>query len=71
VYAITKALEFGSMSDPDLLRAYLAVATMQSLPDEAVAAPEVFEKVLAIGDSWRDADVPAPDRAGLLELVGA
>jgi 2-polyprenyl-6-methoxyphenol hydroxylase-like FAD-dependent oxidoreductase len=71
VYAITKALEFGSASDPDLLRAYLAVAAMQALPDEAVAAPGVFEKVLAIGDSWRDADVPAPDRAGLLELVGA
>jgi 2-polyprenyl-6-methoxyphenol hydroxylase-like FAD-dependent oxidoreductase len=71
VYAITKALEFGAMSDPDLLRAYLSVASMTALPEEAVAAPGVFEKVLAIGDDWRDADVPAPDRAGLLELVGA
>ena len=71
VYAITKALEFGAMSDPDLLRAYLSVASMTALPEEAVAAPGVFDKVLAIGDAWRDAEVPAPDRAGLLELVGA
>jgi flavin-dependent dehydrogenase len=71
VYGITKALEFGSMSDPDLLRAYLGVAAMTALPEEAVAAPGVFEKVLAIGDAWRDAEVPSPDRAGLLELVGA
>jgi hypothetical protein len=35
------------------------------------AEPGVLEKVLAIGDGWRDAEVPAPDRAGLLELVGA
>jgi flavin-dependent dehydrogenase len=70
VYGITKALEFGSTSDPDLLRAYLSVASMTALPEDAVAAPGVFEKVLAIGDTWRDAEVAAPDRAGLLELVG-
>ena len=33
--------------------------------------PGVFEKVLADRRPWRDAEVPAPDRAGLLELVGA
>jgi flavin-dependent dehydrogenase len=71
VYAITKALEFGSMSDPDLLRAFLDVVAMQALPEAAIAAPGVFEKVLAVGDGWRDAEIPAPDRAGLLQLVGA
>ncbi len=70
-YAISKALEFGSVSDPDLLRAQLSVAMMTALPDDAMAPLGVFEKVLAIGDAWRNAEVPAPDRAGLLELVGA
>ncbi len=69
-YAITKALEFGAMSDPDLMRAYLSVVSMTALPDDAIAAPGVFDKILAIGDDWRDAEVPAPDRSGLLELVG-
>ena len=70
-FGITKALEFGAGSDPDLLRAYLGVASMTLSIDDALGSPGVFEKVLAVGDDWREAEIPAPDRAGLLELVGA
>ena len=71
-YAITKALEFGagerSRSPPGVPRRRLDGRRCRT---EALAAPGVFEKVLAVGDGWRDEELLGPDRAGLLELVGA
>ncbi len=68
---ITKALEAGANSDPLLLRAFLRIASVLDLPDEVLATPGVFDKVVEIGTSWRDAPVFAPTREQLLEIVAA
>jgi flavin-dependent dehydrogenase len=70
-YGIGKALEVAAMRDPQALRAYLRVAGLLALPEDAVAAPGAFEAVLEVGDTWREAEIPAPDRAGLVEILEA
>src|SRR5207253_8966142 len=68
-WPMTKALEHGSFQDPDLLRAFLSIATVQNLPDEVFAAPGIIEKVLDKGQGWEDAVAPGPSRAELVSIV--
>lgn len=69
VWDITRALQHGSNEDPDLLRAFLRVASMLSTPDEVLADPSILDKVIAVGDTWRDAPFFGPTREEFESIV--
>ena len=68
-WEIGQALAHGAAGDPDLLRAYLTMVGGMATPHEVLAQPGIFEKVLAVGDTWRDAGFLGPSRAELVALV--
>jgi hypothetical protein len=47
----------------------LKVAAVLACPDEVLAPPGVFEKVVELGANWRDEPTFAPTRAELLATV--
>ena len=68
-WEIGQALAAAAGKDPDLFRAMLKVAAVLACPDEVLAPPGVFEKVVELGASWRDEPSFAPTRAELLATV--
>ena len=47
----------------------LRIAGVLACPDEVLAEPGVFEKVVELGAGWRDEPVFAPTREELLAVV--
>jgi 2-polyprenyl-6-methoxyphenol hydroxylase-like FAD-dependent oxidoreductase len=70
-WEMTHALEFGGGNDPEVLRAFMKVAGVLELPEDVLAAPGVFERVVEAGGAWRDAPIMGPDRETLLKTVAA
>ncbi len=70
-WEMTRALQHGAARDPDVFRAYLRIVNLQALPDEVLAHPGVFEKVVEAGKDWRDEPSIGPDRDELLKIVAA
>jgi 2-polyprenyl-6-methoxyphenol hydroxylase-like FAD-dependent oxidoreductase len=68
-WEITQALQHGSMQDPDVFRGFLKIAGLQALPEEVLAEPGMFERVVAAGADWRDAPILGPDRDALLKTA--
>ena len=67
-WPIGKALFAASLADPDLTRAYSAVASFVATPDEALAPPGVLDRVIARGMGAPQYPLPGPARG---ELLGA
>jgi hypothetical protein len=66
-YPFRKAFFNGAWSDPDLLRSLMSVGSMLASPEEVLAQPGIFERVLANADTeW---PFGAPTRSELLKLV--
>ncbi len=70
VYEITRALQTASGQDPELFRGMLELGSVLALPEEVLARPGNFEKIIELGSGWRDVPDLAPTRDQLLELVG-
>jgi 2-polyprenyl-6-methoxyphenol hydroxylase-like FAD-dependent oxidoreductase len=70
-WEITRALMSGSMQDPDVFRGFLEIAGLISTPDELLARPGMFDRVIAAGAGWREEPVLGPDREQLLKIVAA
>jgi 2-polyprenyl-6-methoxyphenol hydroxylase-like FAD-dependent oxidoreductase len=70
-YEITKALEVASGSDPDALRAFIAITGVLELPEVALAKPGLLDKVIELGADWRDQPVFGPTRDELVALATA
>jgi 2-polyprenyl-6-methoxyphenol hydroxylase-like FAD-dependent oxidoreductase len=70
-WEITQALQYGSSRDPAVFRAFLKLVNLQALPDELLAQPGLFEKVVEAGKDWRDAPAIGPDRDELVKIVAA
>ena len=68
-WSITKAMERASTQDPDVLRAFLRVATVQERPDEVLAQPGILDAVIAKGAGWEHDVAPGPSRAELVSIV--
>jgi hypothetical protein len=66
---VAQALSFLSGQDPDCFRAFLSVVGVMETPEEAVARPGVFEKIVALGDGWRDVAPFGPSRKELMAMV--
>lgn len=68
-WEIGQALQYAAFQDPECFRAFLSVVGMLQTPDEVLARPGVFEKVVALGASWRDQPTFGPTRDELLSIV--
>jgi 2-polyprenyl-6-methoxyphenol hydroxylase-like FAD-dependent oxidoreductase len=68
-WAMTKALYAAAQKDPDVLRAYVSVASMLCTPPEALTAPGLVAKVLTLGANAPQYPTPGPDRAELLSTI--
>ncbi len=69
-WAIGKALESASGNDPDILRGLIEIGSLLGRPDEVLARPGLFDKVLAAAERPA-APPPGPTRAELVELIGS
>jgi hypothetical protein len=58
-WLISKALFAASLADPDLTRAYTAVASFIATPDEVLTPPGVLDRVVALGMAARSTRCPA------------
>jgi flavin-dependent dehydrogenase len=65
--AIPQAFYRAAWRDPDLLRAFLEVATLLATPDEILARPGIFDKVLEHAEGGNPFEVPT--REELTALV--
>src|SRR5207244_13481516 len=68
-WSITKAMERASGQDPDVLRGFLRIATVQETPDEVVAQPGILDAIIAKGAGWEHDEAPGPSRAELVSIV--
>jgi 2-polyprenyl-6-methoxyphenol hydroxylase-like FAD-dependent oxidoreductase len=70
-WSISRALSAGATNDPDLLRAFATIASLQGTPTEVLATPGLLEKAIEVGSSTPRYADPGPDRAGVLAALGA
>jgi 2-polyprenyl-6-methoxyphenol hydroxylase-like FAD-dependent oxidoreductase len=68
-WSITKAMERASLQDPDVLRAFVRIATVQEPPDDVLAQPGILDAVIAKGSGWEHDVAPGPSRAELVSIV--
>jgi hypothetical protein len=68
-WSITKAMQRAAMRDPDVLRAFLRIATVQETPDQVLAQPGIFDAIVAQGAGWEHDVAPGPSRAELVSMV--
>ena len=66
---MAQGLGFAAGQDPACFRAFLRVVGVLETPDEALARPGVREKVVALGDEWRNVAPFGPSRKELLAMV--
>lgn len=64
-----QALGRAAISDPELLRATLSIASLLERGVDVIARPGIVDKVIAL-DPGAGEPAPGPDRAGLLAIVG-
>ena len=65
--AIPQAFYRGAWRDPDLLRAFLEVATLLATPNDVMARPGIFDKVLEHAEGGNPFEMPTRDE--LVALV--
>jgi len=68
-WAMTKAMEHAVGQDGEVLRAFLSIASVQQLPEEALSAPGVFDAIVEKGAGWEDGAAPGPSREELVSIV--
>jgi hypothetical protein len=68
-WEISKAFASSSGKNPECMRGFVSVAMMLNRAADALAAPGMMDKVIALGSGWRDEPVPAPSRDQLLSIV--
>jgi 2-polyprenyl-6-methoxyphenol hydroxylase-like FAD-dependent oxidoreductase len=66
---ISKALYAAAPHDPDVLRAYTAVAALIAMPLDALAEPGLLDKVIALGSTVPRYPAPGPTRPELLAAL--
>jgi 2-polyprenyl-6-methoxyphenol hydroxylase-like FAD-dependent oxidoreductase len=68
-WLVSKALFAASLDDPDVNRAYSAVASFVATPDEALAQPGILDRVLALGMGAPQYPQSGPGRGELLAAI--
>lgn len=70
MWAMSKALYAAADRDPDVRRAYASVMSLIATPQQALAAPGLRGKAIALGANAPRYPTPGPARAELLAAVG-
>ena len=68
---VIQAVQHAATSDGTALRGFHQIAGLLKTTDEVMAQPGFLDRVIELGSGWRDAPPTGPDRAELLDLVGA
>jgi flavin-dependent dehydrogenase len=69
-YEMTMALTVAALKDPEVMRAYFEIAGALTLPQDVMARPAMFERVIELGSGWRDEQLPGLSRDELLATIG-
>jgi 2-polyprenyl-6-methoxyphenol hydroxylase-like FAD-dependent oxidoreductase len=69
VWEMGQALQYAAGRDPDCFRAFLGVVGMLETPEEALARPGVFDRVVDRGAAWSGAPGFGPTRDELMAVV--
>jgi len=69
-YEMSMALTVAAMKDPEVMRAYFEIVGVLSLPEDVLARPGMFERVIELGSGWRDEQLPGLSRDELLATIG-
>ena len=68
-WRIGKATFAASLTDPDITRAYLSLASLLVTPDELFATPGLVDRVLQLGAGAPTYPLPGPTRQELLATI--
>lgn len=71
VFAVSRAMAAAAWTDPDVLRGFAEIASLLAMPDEVLARPGMFERVIEVGAGLPAYVRPGPDRHDLLRAVAA
>ena len=71
MWDMTQALQRAATADADCFRAFLSIVGVLATPDEVFGRPGIMEKVIELGQGWRDEPVFGPTRPELLSLLSA
>jgi 2-polyprenyl-6-methoxyphenol hydroxylase-like FAD-dependent oxidoreductase len=71
LYEMTNALAVASGRDPDVLRGFLDIVGVLDLPNNVMARPGMFEKVIEYGADWRAQEPIGPTRDELVAMANA
>jgi 2-polyprenyl-6-methoxyphenol hydroxylase-like FAD-dependent oxidoreductase len=70
-WEMIKCLECAAPADPDLLRAFVSLASITKSGEEVFSVPKVAERAMELGGHWREVVPPGPDREQLLAIIAA
>ena len=68
-YEISGALAAASSRDPDVLRGFLDIVGVLDLPENVMARPGMFEKIIEFGADWRTEEAIGPNRDQLVAMA--
>ena len=68
-WAVGKATFAASLTDPDITRAYVSLASLLVTPDELFATPGLVDRVLQLGAGAPNYPLPGPTRQELLATI--
>lgn len=68
-WRVAKALGNAAPLDPDVLRGYLSVASLLETPEEVLARPGLFDRVMELAPGLPQYITPGPDRTELLRII--
>ena len=69
-FEMTMALTAAAMKDPEVMRAFFEIVGALTLPEEVLARPGMFERIIELGSGWRDEQLPGLSRDELLATIG-
>ncbi len=70
-YQMSGALAAASARHPDVLRGFLDIVGVLDLPNDVMARPGIFEKVIEFGADWRSEEAIGPSREQLVATANA
>jgi len=70
-WTLARSMEKAAFLDPDLLRAYVKVMSVNETPEEVLAQPGIRAGVIDKGAGWENDVAPGPPRTELLSIVGS
>jgi len=69
-WAIGRAMEAATGSDPDILRGFIDIASLLARPDEVLQRPGLLDRVLASAETPAE-PLPGPSRGELVDIVAS